>query len=90
MPAQCRLARSGRVLAGLSIGWLAHALDEHEIAVALLDSAVTLLPAVTPRALDLADQEHRLSTHLGLVGEAVAAQCARDDPVDAAELAGRD
>ncbi len=76
-----------RVLAGLSIGWLAHTLDEHEIAVELLDLAVSLLPTVAPRALDWADQEHRLGTHLGLVGEAVAAHCARDDPVGAVQIA---
>jgi tetratricopeptide (TPR) repeat protein len=76
-----------RVLSCLSIGWLAHTLGEHEAAVELLDTAVSLLPTVAPRALDWADREHRLGGHLGLVGEAVAAHCAYDDPIGAVQIA---
>ncbi|MGX6747264.1 CHAT domain-containing protein [Streptomyces xantholiticus] len=76
-----------RVLAGRVVGSLAHTMNEHTTAVELLDAAVRLLPSVAPRESERADQEYRLSQHLGLVGEAVAAHCAISDPVGAVEVA---
>ncbi|MEK8170824.1 hypothetical protein NKH77_18540 [Streptomyces sp. M19] len=53
---------------------------EHAVAARVLDAAVALLPTTTTRDADWSDREHRLGSHLGLVGEAVAAHCAVDDP----------
>ncbi|WP_446044685.1 CHAT domain-containing protein [Streptomyces olivaceus] len=80
-------APSDRVLAGQSVGTLAHAMGAHDTAVQVLDAALALLPAVTVRDADWSDREHRLGDHLGLVSEAVAAHCALGDPTAAVEAA---
>ncbi|OXM55584.1 CHAT domain-containing protein [Amycolatopsis alba] len=76
-----------RTLAGHIVGSLAHEIGEHDEAVKLLTAAVALLPLVASRETGWADREHRLGEHMGLVGEAVAAQCAAGDPVGAVETA---
>jgi tetratricopeptide (TPR) repeat protein len=76
-----------RVSAAQVVGSLAHAMNEHRMAVRLLDAAVSLLPSVAPREAGWPDQEHRLGAHWGLVGETVAAHCAINDPAGAVEAA---
>ncbi|NKY37231.1 CHAT domain-containing protein [Nocardia speluncae] len=77
----------GRILAGGAVGSLASAMNEHALAVELLDAAVALMPSTAPRESDWEDQEHRLGKLPGLVGEAIAAHCAIDDPAGAVEIA---
>ncbi|GAB3454121.1 CHAT domain-containing protein [Actinophytocola sediminis] len=69
------------------LGFLAHAVGEHGIAVKVLDAAVRLWPLVTPRESGWNDQEYHLGRQRGLVGETVAAHCAIGDPVGAVEAA---
>ncbi|WP_280253099.1 CHAT domain-containing protein [Nocardia abscessus] len=76
-----------RVRAGWAIGALAHAMNEHSLAVELLDATVALMPALAPRESGWEDQEHRIGDKYGLVGEAIAAHCAIDDPAGAVEVA---
>ncbi|MEU2042687.1 CHAT domain-containing protein [Nocardia niwae] len=76
-----------RVHAARVVGLLAHAMDEHSLAVELLDAAVALIPWVVPRESGWGDQEHRLSGHHGLVGETIEAHCAINDLVGAVEIA---
>nr|WP_052478041.1 CHAT domain-containing protein [Kibdelosporangium sp. MJ126-NF4]CEL15596.1 hypothetical protein [Kibdelosporangium sp. MJ126-NF4] len=66
---------------------LADRVGEHRLAVELFDEAVTLLPSVPPRESGWADQEHGLARHAGLVGDAVEAHCAVDDPAGAVAVA---
>jgi tetratricopeptide (TPR) repeat protein len=77
----------GWVRAARAVGSLAHAVNEHNIAVDLLDAAVNMSPSVAPRESDWADQENRLGEHLGLAEETFAAHCAINDPVGAVEAA---
>ncbi|HEX3790660.1 MAG TPA: CHAT domain-containing tetratricopeptide repeat protein [Pseudonocardiaceae bacterium] len=67
------------VNAQFEVGRLAQALDMHETAVSLLDSAVSLLPSLPPRQTALTDQAYTLGNHAGLVGSAVAAHLDLDD-----------
>jgi hypothetical protein len=76
-----------RARAAQAVGSLAHAANEHGVAVELLDAAVSMLPTVSVRDAEWADQEHRLGRHLGLVGEAIAAHYAINDFVGAVEAA---
>ncbi|MGW0201126.1 CHAT domain-containing protein [Nonomuraea sp. NPDC003201] len=76
-----------RVLAGHFAGVLAGVMRDNAAAVELLDTAVGLLPSTAPREGVRADQEHGLSEHTGVVSDAIAAHCARRDPVRAVEVA---
>jgi tetratricopeptide (TPR) repeat protein len=76
-----------QVSARWAVGSLAHVMNDNRTAAALLDAAVARLPSVAPREGGWADQEHHLGEHLGLVGDAVAAHCAIDDPAGAIEVA---
>ncbi|RSN26227.1 hypothetical protein DL990_32960 [Amycolatopsis sp. WAC 01416] len=76
-----------QVTAHYAVGGLALAMNALDIAVESLDTAVELLPSVVPRHAGTADQEARLSEHLGLVGEAFAAHCAAADPTGALRIA---
>ncbi|MEB3370498.1 CHAT domain-containing protein [Saccharopolyspora mangrovi] len=75
------------VRAADALGSLANAMNEHDIAVELLDAGVGVLPSVRPREAGWLDQEHRIGRHRGLVAEAVAAHCALNDLVGAVETA---
>lgn len=68
-------------------GRLASVLDDHDLAVSLLDSAASLLPSIPPREAGWADQEQRLDRYVGLVRECIAAHCAIDDPAGAVQVA---
>lgn len=76
-----------RVQIGRAVGRIASSLREHELASRVLAAAVSALPTVAPRTLHRKDQEHSLSQHAGLAGEAVAAQLAAGEVVRAVELA---
>lgn len=76
-----------RVRAHHVVGWLANARGEHDLAVALLDTAAALLPSIPPREAGWSDQEHQLGRHSGLAAEGIAAHCAVDDPVGAVRTA---
>jgi hypothetical protein len=76
-----------RVSAHHAIGTLAQACGHPELAATMLDTAIALLPSVTPREAGWADQQHRLGEHFGLVETAVAAHCAAGDPAGAVEIA---
>ncbi|MFF2549916.1 CHAT domain-containing protein [Nocardia sp. NPDC058058] len=76
-----------QVRAGHVIGLLAQAVNDHALAVEVLDAAVALVPLVAPRELGWEDKEYSLGLHYGLVSEAVAAHCAIDDPTGAVEVA---
>ncbi|MGY2116630.1 CHAT domain-containing protein [Nocardia gipuzkoensis] len=75
-----------RVKIKWAVGVLAHTMNEHVLAVELLDSAVTSMQMVAPRESGWEDQEHRLGGNTGVVGEAIAAHCAIDDPIGAIEI----
>ncbi|MBY8847686.1 CHAT domain-containing protein [Saccharothrix sp. MB29] len=76
-----------RVAAHHSAGVLARTAGHVHLAVELLDTAVALLPSVAPREAGWADQQHRIGTRGGLVGDAVAAHCAIGDPMGAFQVA---
>ncbi|MEV4095014.1 CHAT domain-containing protein [Streptosporangium saharense] len=76
-----------RVAAHHAVGALAQAAGQTDLAVTMLDAAVTLLPAVAPREAGWADQQHRIGEQFGLVGTGVAAHCAAGDPAGAVEIA---
>lgn len=76
-----------RVRLGRAVARIAGSMGERELASRVLDAAVCALPTVAPRTLNRNDQEHALSEHAGLAGEAVAALLAVGDPVRAIELA---
>ncbi|MEV6071922.1 CHAT domain-containing tetratricopeptide repeat protein [Nocardia sp. NPDC052001] len=76
-----------QVRAGHVIGLLAQAVNDHALAVEVLDAAVALVPLVALRELGWEDQEYGLGLHYGLVSEAVAAHCAIGDPTGAVEVA---
>jgi tetratricopeptide (TPR) repeat protein len=75
------------IKAGHRLGALAHAMNDQAAAVALLRDAVALLPVAVATQTERGDQEHRLGAHWGMIGEAVAAHCAANDPVGAVETA---
>ena len=52
----------------------AAALVRGDASARLFRQAIERLPAVAPKALERADQEHELGRHHGLVGDAIAAQ----------------
>ncbi|SCF72982.1 CHAT domain-containing protein [Streptomyces sp. Ncost-T10-10d] len=78
---------SEQVRARYEVGSLAHALNEHGLAVELLDSAVALLPPAVPWEAGWQDQEGQIGRYPHLVGVGVAAHCAHGDPVGAVETA---
>lgn len=78
---------NAQVRARYEVGSLAHALNEHDLAVELLDSAVALLPSAVPWEAGWQDQEGQIGKYPHLVGVTVAAHCAHGDPVRAVETA---
>ncbi len=80
-------APADRVPAHHAIGALAQASGRPRLAVAMLDTAIALLPSVAPREAGWADQQHQLGANSGLVETAVAAHCAIGDPAGAVEIA---
>ncbi|WP_328611133.1 CHAT domain-containing protein [Amycolatopsis sp. NBC_00345] len=68
-------------------GTLAAEAGQPDLAVRLLDLAVTQLSLLTPGDVRWPDQEFRLIPHTGLVGHAVAAHFAAGDPAGAAGIA---
>ncbi|WP_328611068.1 CHAT domain-containing protein [Amycolatopsis sp. NBC_00345] len=77
-----------RLYAAGQVGRLAHAMNEHAIAVELFDSAVEMVPLVVPREGRWEDQDYQVGKYRGeLVGDAVAAHCALGDAAGAVEAA---
>ncbi|MEU2235801.1 CHAT domain-containing protein [Streptomyces vietnamensis] len=76
-----------QVRARYEVGSLAHAMNEHALAVEQLDSAVALLPSAVPWEAGWQDQEGQIGKYPHLVGVSVAAHCAHGDPVGAVETA---
>jgi tetratricopeptide (TPR) repeat protein len=84
---QTDAAPADRVWGHHATGTLAQVADENRLAVQLLDTAITLLPDAMPREAGWADQQYRLGEHTGLIGSAIAAHCAMNDPAGAVEVA---
>jgi CHAT domain-containing protein/tetratricopeptide (TPR) repeat protein len=78
-----------RVRACWVFGRIAHRLGDPHTARRALDEAVALLPSTAARETSRTDQEYRLGTSVGLVGEAIAAHCALSDPAGAVEVGER-
>ncbi|MBY8862393.1 CHAT domain-containing protein [Nocardia sp. CA2R105] len=76
-----------RIRVGYLVGSLALAVHEYSLAVQILDAAVALMPSMAPRESGWEDQEYRLGAYPGVVGAAVEAHCATDDPAGAVEVA---
>jgi hypothetical protein len=75
-------------VAGLhAVGVLIRAAGDAKRATSLLDSAVALLPALSPREAGWTDRQQRVGNRLGLVEAAASAHCAIDDPAGAVEVA---
>jgi tetratricopeptide (TPR) repeat protein len=66
-----------------AIGRLALAAQRPDLAVPILDAAVALLPALSPRESGWTDRQLRVSDPSGLVEAAVSAHCAIGDPAGA-------
>jgi tetratricopeptide (TPR) repeat protein len=84
---QTDAAPADRVWGRHAVGTLAQVAGENRLAVQLLDAAIALLPDVMPREAGWPDQQYRLGEHSGLVGSAIAAHCAMNDPAGAVEIA---